>query len=29
VHEWVTTLFSHSGHIFDNETCQLVLVFII
>ena len=28
-HEWVTTLFGHEWHIFDNETRQLVLVFII
>ena len=23
-HEWVTTLFGHEWHIFDNETRQLV-----
>ena len=28
-HEWVTTLFGHEWHIFDNETRQLVIVFII
>jgi hypothetical protein len=27
-HEWVTTVFGHSWHIFDNETRQLVIVFI-
>ena len=27
-HEWVTTLFGHEWHIFDNETRQLVIVFI-
>ena len=26
-HEWVTTLFGHEWHIFDNETRQLVIVF--
>ena len=28
-HEWVTTLFGHEWHIFDIETRQLVIVFII
>jgi hypothetical protein len=28
-HEWVTMLFGHEWHIFDNETRQLVIVFII
>ena len=27
--EWVTTLFGHEWHIFDNETRQLVIVFAI
>jgi hypothetical protein len=25
-HLWVTALFGHSWHIFDNETCQLVML---
>jgi len=28
-HEWVTMVFGHEWHIFDNETRQLVIVFII
>jgi hypothetical protein len=28
-HEWVTTVFGHEWHIFDNEIRQLVIVFII
>jgi hypothetical protein len=28
-HSWVTALFGHDWHIFDNGTCQLVIVFII
>ena len=28
-HEWVTMLFDHEWHIFDNQTRQLVIVFII
>jgi hypothetical protein len=27
--EWVTALFGHEWHIFNNETRQLVIVFII
>jgi hypothetical protein len=28
-YEWVTMLFGHEWPIFDSETCQLVIVFII
>jgi hypothetical protein len=26
-HDWVTTLFGHEWHIFDNETRQLAILF--
>ena len=29
VHKWVRMLFGHERQIFDNEICQLVIVFII